>query len=51
MQAPRATLEPVRRHGCGVFGEDGCIIEVALAKSDTLSVFEVNCGDQQHCLL
>jgi hypothetical protein len=38
----------MRGHGGRVFGKDRCVIEVALAKSDTLSVFEINCGDQQH---
>ena len=51
MQATGTLFEPGCCHGNRVFGKDRGIVHVALSKSDTASVFEVNRGYEQHVYL
>ena len=51
MQASGTSVKPKIRHGGWVFGEDRCVVKVALAESDAAPVFEINCRDQQHVII
>ncbi len=46
VQAARALVDPVARHGGRVFAEDGGLIHVALFEADAVTVFQVNRGDE-----
>jgi hypothetical protein len=46
MQATRTLVDPIARHGGGVFAENGGLIHVALFEAYAVTVFQVNRGDE-----
>ena len=48
MQAPGAGIDPASRHQRRVFTEGRGVVHVALFQTHTVTVFQVDRGDQQH---
>lgn len=48
MQPARALVDPMPRHGGGVFREHGGLIHIALFEAHTLTVLQVDGRDEQH---
>ena len=48
MQAARALQQPVARHGGRVFGKYGGLVHVALFQAYAVTVFKIDCRDEQH---
>src|SRR5690606_22346786 len=48
MQTAGALVYPVARHGGGLFRENGGIVHIALFEADTVTVFQINRGYEQH---
>ena len=48
VHAARAFVHPLARHGGWVFTKHGGLVHIALLEANTLAVFEINGGNQQH---
>ena len=46
VQTSSTLVNPIPRHGCGVFAEDGGLIHVALFEANAVAIFQVNRGDK-----
>ena len=46
VHATRPLVDPIARHGGGVFAKDGGLVHVALFEAHTLAVFQVNGRNQ-----
>ena len=48
MQATGAGVDPVARHGAGIFGKHRGVVHFTLLEANTLTVLEVDGGNEQH---
>ena len=48
VQAARAGLDPLARHGGRVFAEDGGLVHVALLEANAVAVLEIDRGNEEH---